>query len=529
MAKKYIIVTGGVLSGIGKGVLSASVGRIMKENGINVNSLKIDPYLNVDAGTMNPNQHGEVFVTEDGYEADLDLGHYERFLGIDMKRFNNMTAGQVYKTVIEKEREGKYLGGTVQMVPHVTEEIKSRIKKIETDLLLVEIGGTVGDIEGEIFLEAVRQLSIEEGRENFMFIHVTFVPYLNVTNEFKTKPTQQSVQLLRRIGIHPDMIVIRTEREIDFSSLEKVALFGGVKSNYVINLPDLKNVYEVPEQLYRMDVHKLIAHRLNLEINGIFKWSCPKVFKQLRIAIVGKYLGTDDAYKSIIESIFLCGYKKPELVDAENLEEIDDEGVKNLLSKYDGIIIPGGFGKRGIEGKIKALKYARENDVPLLGICLGMQTMIIEFARNVMGYENANSTEFDEITKYPVIDIMEHQKKILSMGGTMRLGAQKTEILEDSKLSEIYNGEKETFERHRHRYEANYDDFKEMYAFPEDENKENKLIIGGKSDFIESVELKENSFYLGIQYHPEYKSKVDRPHPIFVAFTETIEKKKNIL
>nr|WP_206076033.1 CTP synthase [Marinitoga lauensis] len=345
MAKKYIVVTGGVLSGIGKGIVSASIGRILKDCGIKVNSLKIDPYLNVDAGTMNPNQHGEVFVTDDGYEADLDLGHYERFLGIDMKRFNNITAGQIFKSIIEKEREGKYLGATVQMVPHVTEEIKNRIKSIDTDLLMIEIGGTVGDIEGEIFLEAVRELSLEEGIKNFFFIHVTFVPYLNVTNEFKTKPTQQSVQLLRKIGIHPNMLIIRTEKAIDSGSLDKIALFAGINRKYVINLPDADNVYEVPEKLFNLGIQNIIAENLNLNIQNKLNWNYPKIFSPVKIAMIGKYLGTDDAYKSIIESIFLSGAEKPELIDSQIIEELSEDDAKELLSKYDGIIIPGGLEK----------------------------------------------------------------------------------------------------------------------------------------------------------------------------------------
>lgn len=517
MAKKYIIVTGGVLSGIGKGVVSASIGRLMKESGIKVNSLKIDPYLNVDAGTMNPNQHGEVFVTDDGYEADLDLGHYERFLGIDMKRENNMTAGQVYSSLISKEREGKFLGGTVQMVPHMANEIKERIESIDTELLLIEIGGTVGDIEGEIFFEAVRQLANEKGRENFMFIHVTFVPFLRVTNEFKTKPTQQSVQQLRRIGIHPDMIVIRTEKEIDYSSLEKVALFGGVKNEYVVNLPDLSNIYEVPEVLDKMKIQDLIAKRLNFKIQNIIKWSFPRTFKNLKIAMIGKYLGTDDAYKSILESIFLTGVKKPEMIDSEMLEELDDEGLKSILEKYEGIIIPGGFGKRGIEGKIRALKYARENNVPTLGICLGMQLMVVEYARNVKGLTGANSTEFDPKTNYPVIDIMEEQKKILKMGGTMRLGAQKTEVIKGTKLYDIYKST-EIYERHRHRYEVNHKQFGDIF---------DEMIVSARTEFVEAVEIKENDFYIGIQFHPELKSKVGSPNPIFTAFKEAIEKRRN--
>jgi CTP synthase len=527
MAKKYIIVTGGVLSGIGKGVVSASIGRLIKELGLKVNSLKVDPYLNVDAGTMNPNQHGEVFVTEDGYEADLDLGHYERFLGIDMKKFNNMTAGQVYKHVIEKEREGKYLGATVQMVPHVTERIKERIEEIDTEILLIEIGGTVGDIEGEIFLEAVRELSFEKGRDNFMFIHVTFVPYLHVTNEFKTKPTQQSVQLLRRIGIQPDMLLVRTEKEIDPSSLEKIALFGGVSSDYVVNLPDLSNVYEVPKILYEKSIHKLISNKLELTLsndNTPFMWKCPKTFKNLKIAMISKYLGTDDAYKSIMESIFLSGVNRPELINAEELEEMNEDELNVLLSKYQGIIIPGGFGRRAIEGKIKAIKYARENKVPLLGICLGMQLMVIEFARNVRKYDDANSTEFDPKTPYPVIDLMEEQKKSLNLGGTMRLGSQKIDIIPNTKLSEIYKNKEEIFERHRHRYEVNYKMFEDM--FEKGNNTPNKLTISAMTDFVEAVELSDHPFYVGIQYHPEFKTKVGEPHPIFKAFIEEVEKNK---
>lgn len=527
MAKKYIVVTGGVLSGIGKGIVSASIGRVLKDCGIKVNSLKIDPYLNVDAGTMNPNQHGEVFVTDDGYEADLDLGHYERFLGIDMKRYNNITAGQIFKSIIEKEREGKYLGATVQMVPHVTDEIKNRIRSIDTDLLMIEIGGTVGDIEGEIFLEAVRELSLEEGTENFFFIHVTFVPYLGVTNEFKTKPTQQSVQLLRKIGIHPNMLVIRTEKPIDSNSMDKIALFAGVNRKFVINLPDADNVYEVPEKIYNLGIQNMIAEKLNIKIENKLNWDYPKNFAPVKIAMVGKYLGTDDAYKSIIESIFLSGAEKPELLDSQTIEELSEEEAKELLSKYDGIIIPGGFGKRGIEGKIKAVKIARENNIPIFGICLGMQIMVIEYARNVGKLVNANSSEFDPETPYPVIDMMEEQKEILKLGGTMRLGAQETKVFKNTKLFDIYNDEM-IFERHRHRYEINLDRFKDLFAFPGEENSDKKLIISAKSDFVEAVELKNHPFFIGVQYHPELKSKVGAPHPIFKAFIEKLKELKGL-
>ncbi|MBT1247080.1 MULTISPECIES: CTP synthase [unclassified Thermosipho (in: thermotogales)] len=513
MPQKFIVVTGGVLSGIGKGIFSASLARILKDSGIDVNILKIDPYLNVDAGTMNPNQHGEVFVTDDGYEADLDLGHYERFLGINVSRKNNITAGQIYFSVIQRERDGRYLGSTVQIVPHVTSEIKDRIKSMDGELLVIEIGGTVGDIEGEVFLEAVRELAFEVGRENFHFVHVTYVPYLRTTNEFKTKPTQQSVQLLRKIGIHPDTIIVRTEMPIDANSLFKVALFSGVPKNRVINLPDVSNVYEVPVVLHSLNLHNLISEKLNLNIEDNFSWSYPKSFELLKIGIVGKYLGTDDAYKSIIESIYLSGAQKPVIVDAQELEDMTDEQVKDYLDGFDALIIPGGFGRRGIEGKIKAIKYARENKKPILGICLGMQLMAIEFARNVGGYEGANSTEFDPNTPYPVVNMMESQKEILKLGGTMRLGAQKTNVLENTLLSKIYGNQLVIYERHRHRYEVDAESFSDIFKLPGNEGY--KLTISAKSDFVEAVELEDHPFFLGVQYHPEYKSKVGTPHPIF--------------
>lgn len=521
MPSKYIVVTGGVLSGIGKGIFSASLARTLKEVGVDINVLKIDPYLNVDAGTMNPNQHGEVFVTDDGYEADLDLGHYERFLGVSMTRNNNITAGQIYSTIINREREGKYLGSTVQMVPHVTSEIKDRITSMSGEVLSIEIGGTVGDIEGEIFLEAVRELAFEKNRDDFLFIHVTYVPYLRVTNEFKTKPTQQSVQLLRKIGIQPDLIVVRSEFPIDSHSLYKIALFSGVPREMVINLPDFGNVYQIPETLYESGVHRLVAKKLGLQINEKnFSWNYPKSFKPYRIALVGKYLGTDDAYKSIIESIFLAGVQKPVLVDAQELEELDDNGVVQRLSAFDAIIIPGGFGRRGIEGKIKAIKFAREHNKPILGICLGMQLMAVEFARHVMGYDNANSTEFDPSTPYPVVNMMEEQKRVMNLGGTMRLGAQKMRVYKNTKLFEIY-GEEEVYERHRHRYEVDIDRFPEMFKMSGEEGY--KLTVSARSEFLEAIEIDEHPFFVGVQYHPEFKSKIGKPHPIFVALVKAIE------
>jgi len=524
--KKYVVVTGGVISGIGKGILSASIARVMKECGVEVNTLKIDPYLNLDAGTMNPNQHGEVFVTEDGYEADLDLGHYERFLGKNMRRENNMTAGQVFKSIIDKERKGDFLGATVQMVPHVTDEIKSRIRKVPGDLIMIEIGGTVGDIEGEIFLGSGTRTVGEEGPENFLFIHVTYVPYLRVTNEFKTKPTQQSVQLLRRIGIQPQMIVVRSELPIEENELGKIALFGGVERQMVYNLPDSENVYDVPRIVYSHGIHRKIASWLNIEIEERFEWNYPKSFAPTRVAIVGKYLGTDDAYKSISESITLCGASKPEVIDSQCFEDMTDAQIKAELRKYDGIIIPGGFGKRGIEGKIAVIKAAREEDIPILGICLGMQLMVIEFARNVCKLENANSTEFDPSTPYPVIDLMEEQKAILKLGGTMRLGAQETPIEEGTTLYEAYN-ERLVYERHRHRYEVNLERFPDLFRTPE-ETDESKLRISSRATFVEAIELPEKRFFVGIQYHPEFRSKVGRPNPIFELFLTRVREKRRI-
>ncbi|MGJ8454898.1 CTP synthase [Pseudothermotoga sp. U03pept] len=519
--KKYIVVTGGVLSGVGKGIFSASLARLLKECGIKVSVLKIDPYLNVDAGTMNPNQHGEVFVTEDGYEADLDLGHYERFLGENMSKKNNITAGQVYSSVVQREREGGYLGSTVQIVPHVTAEIKRRIESLEGDVNVVEIGGTVGDIESEVFLESVRELALEKSADDFLFIHVTYVPYLKASNEFKTKPTQQSVQLLRRSGINPDMIVVRSESPINGDSVKKVALFGGVPLEMVINLPDVPNVYSVVEMLKNYEVHKKIAQRLKIVLDeSHFRWDYPKTFKPYKIALVAKYLGTDDAYKSINESVFLSGCTKPSIVDSQALEEMSWQQVCELLSEYDGFIIPGGFGKRGIEGKIRAIRYAREHKKPILGICLGLQLMVIEFARNVAGYESANSTEFDPTTPHPVITLMEEQKKVLQLGGTMRLGAQPMRILRNTKLWQIYGEIEDVSERHRHRYEINHEEYADLFKLPGEDGY--RLVISARSNFVEAVELEDHPFFIGIQYHPELKTKVGNPHPLFTALVDSI-------
>ncbi|RKX54044.1 MAG: CTP synthetase [Thermotoga sp.] len=520
MPDKFVFVTGGVLSGIGKGIFSASMARILKESGLHVNILKIDPYLNVDAGTMNPNQHGEVFVTEDGYEADMDLGHYERFLGVDFSRQNNLTTGQVYLSVINKEREGKYLGSTVQVVPHVTKEIKERLRSMKGDVLVVEIGGTVGDIEGEIFLEAVREFAFEIGGKNTLFAHVTFVPYLKTTGEFKTKPTQQSVQILRRTGINPDMLVLRSEAEIGESAMDKISMLCGVPREMVWNLPDMKNIYEIPEYLHSKGFHRIVGERLGVKVSDDFSWDYPKKFRNLRIALVGKYLGNDDTYKSIVESIFLCGVKKPVLLDSEKMVNLSSDELGELLDDYDGFIIPGGFGERGVEGKMRVIEYARINKKPLLGICLGMQLMVIEFARNVFNLPQANSTEFDPDTPHPVVDLMEDQKRIMRLGGTMRLGAQEMVLLEGTKLHEIYGGIKTVKERHRHRYEINDGKFPHLFKLPKEGGY--RLTISARSQFVEAIELDDHPFFIGVQFHPEFKTKVGNPHPIFVHFVKSV-------
>jgi len=522
---KYVTITGGVLSGIGKGITAASIGAALQAQGLSVDVLKIDPYLNVDAGTMNPNQHGEVFVTEDGYEADLDLGHYERFLHKNMTRFNNLTAGQVYSNVIRKERNGEYLGATVQMIPHVTSEIKHRLSQLKGDVAVVEIGGTVGDIESEIFLEAIREFSMEVGHDSFLFVHVTYVPYLKVTNEFKTKPTQQSIQILRRSGISPDVIVLRGEKKFPQATVNKVALFGGVPVNAVFGLEDSENVYSIPEKIHTLGIDKFVMDKVGLKPLSPFSWDYPKPERDAKIAMIGKYLSTDDAYKSVLESVALCGYKKPKMIDSETLEKLSDIELNSILKDYSGIIIPGGFGKRGIEGMIRAIRYAREHDVPLLGLCLGMQLMTIEYARNVAKLKEANSTEFDPNTPYPIVDIMEEQKRIMKLGGTMRLGSEEIKVFEWSNLYKIYSS-KRIFERHRHRYEVNANAFESIFRMKESDPPE-RLNVSAMSKFVEAVELPEKSFYIGVQYHPEYISKVSMPHPIFSKFLETCTNSDN--
>ncbi len=514
----YIFVTGGVLSSLGKGVASASIASLLEEQGLRVNIQKLDPYLNVDPGTMSPYQHGEVYVTEDGAETDLDLGHYERFTTISMTRKNNITAGRVYYNVISREREGGYLGATVQVIPHITDEIKRLIRELEEehDVVIVEVGGTVGDIEGLPFLEAARQLSIEVGRERVLFVHTTYVPYIRTTGELKTKPTQHSVKELRAIGIQPDMIICRSEMEVPEGIKEKIALFTSVSKSAVVSAPDVDYIYEVPLLFKRQGIDRFITQHFGFpykEVNS--KWE--KIVQVLRsadrevqVALVGKYVSLKDSYKSVVEALIHGGIANSVRVrvlwiDSEDLEE-------RFLEDIQGILVPGGFGERGIEGKIRALTYGRERGKPTFGICLGMQLMCVEFARNVIGLKEANSTEFDPFTPHPVIDIMEGQKNIKQLGGTMRLGSYPCRLKEGTRARSIY-GQELVYERHRHRYEFN-NVYRKLF---EDAG----MVFSGLSPddkLVEIVELRDHPWYIGCQFHPEFKSKPFKPHPLFVSF-----------
>ncbi|NPA41885.1 MAG: CTP synthase [Aquificae bacterium] len=525
---KFIFVTGGVLSSLGKGVTSASIGAILEGMGYKITLQKLDPYLNVDPGTMSPYQHGEVYVTEDGAETDLDLGHYERFTNAVMTKDNNVTAGKVYFNVITRERKGDYLGATVQVIPHITEEIKALIKKVagESDVVIVEVGGTVGDIEGLPFLEAVRQLSLELGRENSMFIHVTFVPYIKTAGELKTKPTQHSVKELRAIGIQPDALICRADRDLPKGIKGKIALFSNVEESAVISAPDLDYIYELPNKFKEEGLDRLVAKRLGLEYrdSNLSKWK--KIVNVLRtanrevnIAVIGKYVELKDAYKSIIEALTHGGIANSCKVNIvwKSSESFDP---KELLDA-DGLLIPGGFGERGTKGKIEALRVGREEGIPTFGICLGMQMMAVEFARNILGLKEANSTEFDPNTPYPVIDLMEDQKRIDKLGGTMRLGAYPCVLQEGTKAKAIY-GKDIVYERHRHRYEFN-NRFRSL--FEEKGVKFSGLSPDGK--LVEIMELEDHPWYIGCQFHPEFKSKPFDPHPLFVSFIKASLERKS--
>ena len=525
---KYIIITGGVVSSIGKGITSASMGRILRSYGLNVVAIKIDPYLNWDSGTLNPYQHGEVFVTNDGMETDLDLGHYERFLDVELPGLSNITTGKVYKSVISKERKGEFLGACVQVIPHITDEIKRMIRNIsdkrEYDVALIELGGTVGDIESQPFLEALRQLRNEEGSDNVMFVHVTFIPYLNAAGEFKTKPTQHSTKELRSMGINPDVIVCRSQEPIDDGLKGKIAHFCDVDSKAVVNTPDAGTIYEVPLVLEENNIGKLIVDRINLDVipdsSKLDSWR--DIVKSLKIeepevtiGIVGKYVELEDAYISIRESLLHAaasiGVKANIKFVSSDVDELDEEVMKSL----DGILIPGGFGERGVEGKLDAVEYAIVNKVPLFGICLGMHSIVIQFAKR-NGYPDANSSEFNEKTEHPVIDMMEEQKKIKNMGGTMRLGSYDCKLVKGTKTYEAY-GEEDISERHRHRFEFNNE-------FRQDLQDKGLIISGTSPDefLVEIVELPDHPWAIGCQFHPEFKSRPNRPHPLFKSFLEAV-------
>ena len=525
MATKFIFVTGGVVSSLGKGITAASLGRLLKSRGLKVTIQKFDPYINVDPGSMSPYQHGEVFVTDDGAETDLDLGHYERFIDINLTKNNSITTGKIYWSVLNKERRGEYNGKTVQVIPHITNEIKERIikssKERDLDVIITEIGGTVGDIESLPFLEAIRQLKSDVGRENVMYIHVTLVPYLAKSGELKTKPTQHSVKELRSLGIQPDLLICRTEHHLEADLKDKIALFCDLDPSEVFENMDVETIYELPQMLEDQGLSKMVIDHLKLECGDldlgdwnslIEKVKNPK--GKVKIALVGKYVELRDAYLSVAEALRHGGIANDVEVEIDwiNSEELGLNSCAEALKGADGIIVPGGFGNRGIDGKICAINYARVNKIPFFGICLGMQLACIEFARNVCNLEGAHSSEINPETKYPIIDLMNDQKYVEDIGGTLRLGIYPCKVADDSMAKEIYNDEI-IYERHRHRYEFN-NEFR-------DKLKENGLIISGVSpdeSLVEMVELKDHPWFVGVQFHPEFKSRPTKPHPLFKGF-----------
>jgi CTP synthase len=529
MAIKYVFVTGGVTSSLGKGITAASLGRLLKARGLRVSIQKLDPYLNVDPGTMAPYQHGEVFVTEDGAETDLDLGHYERFIDENLAQLNNVTSGQVYSDVIAKERRGDYLGGTIQVVPHVTNEIKRRIvgaaHRMEADVAIVEIGGTVGDIEGQPFLEAIRQMRTDVGRENVLYLHVTLLPYLSASGELKTKPTQHSVRELRGMGIQPDIIGLRADRPIDQEARDKVALFGDVDLEAVIPITTASSIYEVPLMLEETGLADLVVERLGLQDEvhspeledwreGIALLEKAANRPPVRVALVGKYVELQDAYMSVREALIHAAlhFERDVEIDWVHSELLERGQGFERLQAADGVVVPGGFGYRGIEGKIAAARYAREHEIPYLGLCLGMQVMCIEMARHVLESDEPNSTEFEPKTKHPIISLMPDQRALSDMGGTMRLGAYPCVLQPGTKAREAY-GANEVAERHRHRFEFN-NAYRERLA-------EGGLVYSGLSPdgrLVEIAEVAEHPWMVGSQFHPEFKTRLHRPHPLFRGF-----------
>ncbi|WP_226527923.1 CTP synthase [Metabacillus niabensis] len=524
---KYIFVTGGVVSSLGKGITAASLGRLLKNRGMSVTIQKFDPYINVDPGTMSPYQHGEVFVTGDGAETDLDLGHYERFIDVNLTKFNNVTTGRIYSTVLKKERRGDYLGGTVQVIPHITNEIKDRVfragKETGADVVITEIGGTVGDIESLPFLEAIRQIKSDIGRDNVMYIHCTLVPYIKAAGELKTKPTQHSVKELRSLGIQPNIIVVRTEMPISQDMKDKIALFCDIDTNAVIECRDAETLYSIPLDLQEQNLDTIVCNHLKLNCNeaDMTEWKelvkrVTSLSKKTKIGLVGKYVELQDAYISVVEALRHAGYAFDSDIEIKwvNAESLTQETVKDELSDVDGILVPGGFGDRGVEGKILATTYARENKVPFLGICLGMQVASIEYARNVLGLEGANSSEIDPNTKYPVIDLLPEQKDIEDLGGTLRLGLSPSKLQEGTRAFEAYQDEV-IYERHRHRYEFN----NEYRQAMEDAG----FVFSGTTPdgrLVEIVELKDHPWFVASQFHPEFTSRPTKPQPLFRDFVQ---------
>jgi CTP synthase len=538
MSTKYIFVTGGVVSGLGKGITAASLGRLLKARGYKVTMQKFDPYINVDPGTLSPYQHGEVFVTDDGAETDLDLGHYERFIDENLSINSNVTTGKIYWSVITKERHGDYEGRTVQVIPHITNEIKERVYRVartqETDIVITEIGGTVGDIESTPFLEAIRQVATEVGKENCIYVHLTLVPYISTSGEQKTKPTQHSVKELLSLGIQPDVIVLRTEKPLEDGLADKIGLFCNVSGDSVIQNLDLDTLYEVPIALEKEGLAKVVCRKLGLEdrepqmddwnkMVDIAKELLTDSKNEVTISLVGKYVSLHDAYISIVESLKHGGIENHSNVNINwvDSEEVTPETVDKLLKNSDGILVPGGFGDRGIEGKIIAANYARTHNIPYFGICLGMQIAVIEYARNVLGYADANSSEINPETQHPVIDLMPEQKDVEDLGGTMRLGLYPCKITPDTLAQQVY-GSDLIYERHRHRYEFNNHYRSQM--------QENGLVICGQSPddkLVEMVEVPAHPWYMGVQFHPEFKSRPNHAHPLFASFIKAAIKKKN--
>lgn len=534
MNTKYIFVTGGVTSSLGKGIIAASLAKLLQARGYRATIQKFDPYINVDPGTLNPYEHGECYVTDDGAETDLDLGHYERFLGVPTSQANNVTTGRVYQYVINREREGAYLGKTVQVIPHITDEIKRRMRLLgengEYDVVITELGGTAGDIESLPYIEAVRQLKWELGDDNCIVVHLTLIPYLSAAKELKTKPTQHSVKLLSENGVHPDVLVCRTEHPLYKDLKRKIALFCNVTTDAVIEAMDADSIYSVPLEMMKEKLDEICLKKLNLSLGNdpdltnwkefLNKLRYPK--SSVTIGLIGKYVELQDAYKSILEGFIHAGAMNECKVVVKNIhsELLTDENVTDKLHELDGILVAPGFGSRGIEGKITAIQYARENKIPFFGICLGMQCAAIEFARNVLGHKEAHSTEMDADTAHPVIHLMDDQKNVSQKGGTMRLGAYNCDIMPGTKLAAAY-GATQIKERHRHRYEFNNT---YLQAF-EDAG----MIASGKNPetgLVETIELKDHPFYIGAQFHPEYKSTVLNPHPLFVAFVKAAKEKK---